>query len=284
MDFDINQYLRERKALVEKHLFACLPKENVPQSLADAMEHALRAGGKRLRPILCLAASESVGGKLDQAIPAACAVEILHNYTLVHDDLPCMDNDTMRRGAPSVWAKYGETIGVLAGDALLTLAFETLARTQVSTATQLAELVRTLSQLTGAQGVIAGQVVDTQYDGKGDLEMVKSVFHHKTADLFCAACRLGGIAGGATAEQLAAIHSFAEHLGFAFQIEDDLLDAEEAKADDRPELSCLDFMSKEEARAWSEKETTQAIAALDQLPGETRPLRALATKLLTRKM
>ena len=128
MAFDLNAYLAERKQRIEAALFAALPDGNrCRQPLADAMAHALKAGGKRLRPILCLAAAESVGGDSEPVMPVACAVEILHNYTLVHDDLPCMDNDTLRRGQPTVWYRFGEGIGVLAGDALLTFAFEWLA-------------------------------------------------------------------------------------------------------------------------------------------------------------
>ena len=284
MAFDLNAYLAERKQRIESALFAALPDGNrCRQPLADAMAHALKAGGKRLRPILCLAAAESVGGDSEPVMPVACAVEILHNYTLVHDDLPCMDNDTLRRGQPTVWYRFSEGIGVLAGDALLTLAFEWLATFPESRVGVTAALVGELARAAGALGVIGGQVEDIQYDGHPTREGIESVFQHKTADLFKAACRLGGIAAGADAAQLNALSAYADHLGFAFQIQDDLLDAATAKADARPELSCLDLMTPDEARAWAERHTAAAVAALEALPGPTEPMRALVESLQNRR-
>lgn len=283
MSFDLDAYLLERKQLIEDALFCLIPSDT-PPLLAEAMSHALQAGGKRIRPILCLASAESVGGLAEEAMPAALAVELLHNYTLVHDDLPCMDNDEIRRGKPSVWKKYGETIAVLAGDALQALAFRTLSNVAVHRHGVMADLFRDFALFAGSSGVIGGQVVDTQYEGHPTRDGIDYVFQHKTADLFCAACRMGGMIGGGTLGQVAALHDYAEHLGFAFQIEDDLLDAEEAKADDKPELSCLDLMSTEEARAWSRKETELALDALDSLPGDTIPLRELAIRMIDRKV
>jgi geranylgeranyl diphosphate synthase type II len=283
MAFDINLYLAERKKRVEAELFACLPVAGTrPAELADAMRHAVLSGGKRLRPILCLAAAEAAGGKSDDAIHAACAVELLHTYTLVHDDLPCMDNDTLRRGQPTVWAKYGEAMAVLVGDALQTLAFETLARTPSLDATP--RLVSELAKAAGAAGVIAGQVEDIAFAGSPTRDIVDYVFQHKTADLFRAAIRLGAIAGGASEDSLQRLSLYGNNLGIAFQIIDDLLDAKQARADDKPELSCLAIMSEEEARAYAKKTTGEAIAALKDLPGDTTPLAALAQELLSRVM
>jgi geranylgeranyl diphosphate synthase type II len=280
MSFDLKNYLSGRKTLVETSLFACLPPEGTrPAELASAMRHAVLSGGKRLRPILCLASAEAAGGKLEHAMPAACAVELLHAYTLVHDDLPCMDNDTLRRGQPTVWAKYGEAMAVLVGDALQTLAFETLTKSPAST---LPRLVTELATGAGAAGVIAGQVEDIAFAGAPTRDIIHYVFQHKTADLFRVTMRLGALAGGATEADLEKLSCYGNNLGIAFQVIDDLLDAQQANADDKPELTCLAIMSEDEARAYAKETTAKAIASLHELPGNTAPLAALAQELLSR--
>ena len=283
MIFDLKTYLADRRNTAENALFACLPANDTrPQILSEAMRHAVLSGGKRLRPILCLAAAEAAGGRADDALLPASAVELLHTYTLVHDDLPCMDNDLLRRGQPTVHAKYGEAIGVLAGDALQTLAFATLARTPEKRPGTAAHLVADLADAAGATGVIGGQVEDIRFAAAPTRAIIDYVFQHKTADLFRAAVRLGAIAAAASEPDLARLSAFADHLGFAFQIIDDLLDAHEAKSDDKPELSCLDILSEAEARAWAAQRTQQAVQALDGLPGNTVPLAALARDMLGR--
>ena len=283
MTFDLNHYLAGRKRMTEDALFSCLPAAVTrPALLAEAMRHAVLAGGKRLRPILCLASAEAAGGASAEALFPACAVELLHTYTLVHDDLPCMDNDLLRRGQPTVHAKYGEALGVLTGDALQTLAFETLARTPEKRPGTVARLVAELASAAGGAGVIAGQVEDILFAAAPTRDIIDYVFQHKTADLFRAAARLGAIVSGAPETDLAKLSSFADTLGFAFQIIDDLLDAREAKADTKPELSCLDIMTEDEARAWATALTRLAVGALDGLPGDTVPLAALARDLLKR--
>jgi geranylgeranyl diphosphate synthase type II len=283
MLFDLKSYLSARRQTVETHLFACLPSSDTrPAILSDAMRHAVLSGGKRLRPILCLAAAEAGGGRWEDAILPACAIELLHTYTLVHDDLPCMDNDLLRRGQPTVHAKYGEAIGVLAGDALQTLAFGVLARTPENHPGTTARLAAELAEAAGAGGVIGGQVEDIQFAASPTRQTIDYVFQHKTADLFRASVRLGAIAGGACPTALDQLSRYADHLGFAFQIIDDLLDAAEAHADDKPELSCLDVMSESEAREWAAHHTKHATDALAGLPGDTAPLFSLATDLLNR--
>ena len=283
MTCDLKTYLITRRATVETRLFACLPANDArPQILSEAMRHAVLSGGKRLRPILCLAAAEAAGGAAEDALLPACAVELLHTYTLVHDDLPCMDNDLLRRGQPTVHAQYGETLGVLAGDALLTLAFETLARTHEKRPGTVARLVAELATAAGAAGVIAGQVEDIRFASAPTRDIIDYVFQHKTADLFRAAARLGAIAAGASEPDLARLSTFANGLGFAFQIIDDLLDAHEAKSDTQPELSCLDIMTEAETRDWASDRTRLAVAALECLPGDTSPLAALAHDMLGR--
>jgi geranylgeranyl diphosphate synthase type II len=297
MTFSLPAYLAERKRLVEEHLSACLPAEGTrPAVLAEAMRHAVLAGGKRLRPILCLAAAEAAGGAAADALCAASAVELLHTYTLVHDDLPCMDNDLLRRGQPTVHAKYGEAVAVLAGDALQALAFGILVGRdfKIPSADHApvgrdfkipsynARLVAELAAAAGAAGVVAGQVEDIRCAASPTREIIDYVFRHKTADLFKAACRMGAIAANANDTALAKLSAYADGLGFAFQITDDLLDAKASQSSAKPELSCLAVMSAPEARDWARQHTQTAVAALAGLPGDTAPLAALAENLLAR--
>ena len=282
-NFRTLELLNERKALVEAHLSAYLPPHGTrPANLTDAMRYAVLSGGKRLRAILCLAAAEAAGGNAEAALPAACAVEILHTYTLVHDDLPCMDNDVLRRGLPTVHVKYGEALAVLAGDALLTLAFEVLARSHETAPGMAARLVTELAGAAGATGVIGGQVEDIASAHAPTRAAIDYVFQHKTADLFRAAVRLGAITAQAPDAALEKLSAYANGLGFAFQVIDDILDAAESKSGDEPELSCLDIMTEAEARAWAMRLTADACAALSGLPGNTLPLSAIADALLAR--
>lgn len=279
----LDTYLKERKAVVEDALFQCLPSGNeCPAQLSEAISHAVKSGGKRLRPILCLAAAEAAGGESSAAMFPACAVEILHTYTLVHDDLPCMDNDLLRRGQPTVHAKYGEALAILAGDALLTLAFEIVAKTPVVNAKTMTDLVTELSHASGASGVIGGQVEDINVAGNVSAEKIHYVFEHKTADLFRAAMCMGAVSIEAPHQVISQISTYAGHLGFSFQIIDDILDAEQAESDDKPELSCLDIMSIEDARVWATEHTRLATESLADLPGDTEVLEAMADMMLKR--
>ncbi|MCL1920779.1 MAG: polyprenyl synthetase family protein [Kiritimatiellaeota bacterium] len=275
--------MSERKAFIEARLSACLPPPGArPERLTDAMRYAVMPGGKRLRAILCLAAAEAAGGRAEDAAHAACAVELLHAYTLVHDDLPCMDDDVLRRGLPTVHVKYGEAVAVLAGDALLTLAFEVLARTHEARPGMIARLVSELAVAAGAAGVIGGQVEDIASAAAPTRAAIDYVFQHKTADLFRAAVRLGAIAVQASDETLENLSLFANGLGLAFQVTDDILDASESKSGEKPELSCLDVMSEAEARAWARQLTCAARAAIADLPGDASPLATIADRLLSR--
>lgn len=282
--FDLERYLQERKAWVEVRLTAELPAANRrPAVLAEAINHAVQTGGKRLRPILCLAAAEAVGGSCDDAWWPALAVELFHTYTLVHDDLPCMDNDLLRRNQPTVHAKYGEAIGVLAGDALQGLAFEWLSRTPEKRAGILAALVGELGRTAGVGGVVAGQVEDIRFAGRADADTLAFVHQHKTADLFETAMRMGALAAGGASEQVDRIGLYARHVGIAFQIVDDLLDHGEARAGKPPELSCLQIWSSDEARSQAANHTQAAQAALAHgFPGPIEPLHALAGAMLKR--
>ena len=262
-------------AIIEKTLDEVLPKEGErPAELSEAMRYAVGTGGKRIRPLICLASAVAVGGSVEDARYPAAAIELLHNYTLVHDDLPAMDNDTERRGKPTVWTKFGEANAILVGDALQALAFEAAANAPRN----VAEVVAALGA--AGVGVVQGQVVDLKRDNADGtsggpaplpMELVDFVYAHKTADLFVAAATMGGYAGGGDAASVEKLRTFALNLGLAFQYEDDLLDG------DSP-------YSREKTESLVHETTAAAIAALAGLPGDTSFLKALAEKLVNRKV
>ena len=261
------------RAKIEQALDAVLPAvDRPPVALAQAMRWAVAAGGKRIRPQICLAAAVAAGGAMDDALLPACAIELLHSYTLVHDDLPAMDNDTERRGQPSVWAKFGETLAVLAGDQLQALAFATAARTPRHTAAVTAALAR------GALAVVEGQTADLAA-GTGEAateEQLDFIFLNKTAALFIAAAEMGAAAVGATPEACARLAAYARHLGFAFQYEDDLLDGADGA------FSSLAVFGRDEVARRVAHHTAAAQAALAGLPGDTAFLPDLAARLVRR--
>ena len=257
--------------LVEKTLDEVLPRaDERPAVLSEAMRYAVGTGGKRIRPLVCLASAVAVGGKAEDAKYPAAAIELLHNYTLIHDDLPAMDNDRERRGKPTVWVKFGEANAILAGDALLALAYQVAAKAPRN----VAAIVDVLGEK--GVGVVMGQIEDVRretLDGSQVSSLESSdidfIYTHKTADLFIAAAAMGALAGGGSAADVAALKNFALNLGLAFQYEDDLLDG------DSP-------YSKEKTETLVNETTSAAIAALDCLPGDTTFLRELAQKLVGR--
>ncbi len=254
--------------MVEKALDSVLPApDRRPAALSAAMRWAVEGGGKRIRPQLCLGAAVAAGGRAEDALMAACAIELLHSYTLVHDDLPEMDNDMERRGKPSVWAKFGEANAILAGDALQALAFQVAARSPRNAVQVVGELARR------GVGVVEGQVEDLVLErgGAAAEDAVDFVYEHKTAGLFVAAACMGAWAGGGTSEQVERLRRFALNLGLAFQYEDDLLDG------DSP-------YSREETVKRVHASTAAAIAALEGLPGDAAFLAGLASRLVGRSV
>lgn len=232
----------------------------IPADLAEPLKYSFMTGGKRLRPVLCLAACQAVSGKFDKAVPAALAIEALHTYTLIHDDLPCMDNDLLRRGRPTVHAKYGYAQGVLAGDALQAVAFALALKTPGD-----AEAVRAvtteLARAAGPAGVIGGQWVDVCSEPPHDRARIEYVHEHKTSDLIQCALVMGAGAAGASDSQIKAFREFGRNLGIAFQIVDDILDADDpAKAD---EMGIMLIMDKCAARCLASEYTAKALAGLD---------------------
>ena len=224
-DFDFAAYLEAARLQVEAALDGSLGPER-PESLREAMRYSLLAGGKRLRPILCLAACELAGGQAEQAMPTAVALEMIHTMSLIHDDLPAMDNDDLRRGRPTNHKVYGEANAILAGDAMLTRAFEMVAlRSPGVPAERLLKVVGELSLASGAPGLVGGQVVDLECEGKDvDLETLEYIHLHKTGALLRACVLSGALIAGASDALLDALRTYARGIGLAFQIIDDILD------------------------------------------------------------
>lgn len=222
-DEKLGKFLRQRRAEVDKALESFLSESGqFPETLHRAMRHSLFSGGKRLRPILVLAAAEACGGNRRLALPAACALECLHTYSLIHDDLPAMDNDDLRRGRPTCHKVFGEAAAILAGDALLTLAFEILARS--ASGSRAGETVRILAQAAGMAGMVGGQMADVEAEGKEvELPLLQYIHTHKTGCLIEAALRIGALAAGGSVAQQNALGRYGECIGLAFQIADDVL-------------------------------------------------------------
>ena len=244
--------------LIEKALDAVLPAADVrPVALSQAMRWAVMGGGKRVRPQICLKAAQAAGGRTEDAIQPACAIELLHSYTLVHDDLPAMDNDKERRGRPSVWAKFGEATAILAGDALQALAFRLAAQAPHNAAA----IVSVLSR--AAVAVVEGQVDDLAAgNGLKDVKALEGIFERKTAALFAAAAEMGALAADAPASAVARLRTYGHALGMAFQYQDDLLDGEDDS------FSSLRILGRDEVKRRIAAYTAIAAEALEGLPGD----------------
>jgi geranylgeranyl diphosphate synthase type II len=223
---NLKKYLRTRQKEIDRALDGYLPKANTkPTTLHKAMRYSLFAGGKRLRPILCLAAAEACRGHVKNALPLACAVECIHTYSLVHDDLPSMDNDDFRRGRPTCHKVFGDGIAVLAGDALLTIAFEIVSIAKPTPRYDISIFLREVAVAAGSQRLIAGQVADLEAEGKRvKRDQLRFIHENKTAAMLKSSVRLGAMSANADARKLSAITQFGERLGLAFQVIDDILD------------------------------------------------------------
>ena len=286
-------YLSEQLTLINTELDQRLPSVSIqPSRLHEAMRYSVMAGGKRIRPLLCLAAAQAAGAQPDQALIPAISLEILHTYTLIHDDLPAMDDDALRRGRPTCHIVFGEALAILAGDALLTLAFEWLAGVSAPAPHHPCQLSLELARAAGCQGVIGGQVEDLAAEGlPPDAELVLRIHERKTAALLRAAVRMGAITAGATQETLNALSVFGERIGLAFQVVDDILNAtssasvlgKAAGSDQaRGKLTCVSVFGLKEARSKAEDLLTQALAALPAMPGPTDCLKLLANQIVRR--
>ena len=296
MSFDLTAYMADRAQAVDRALDRFLPRESAPPaSLHKAMRYSVFAGGKRLRPVLVAAGAEAVGGTLEAVMPAACAVEMIHTYSLIHDDLPAMDNDDFRRGVPTSHKVFGEAIAILAGDALLTLAFRLLANCSPARGEtgRLRDVLVEVADAAGSAGMVGGQVADIECEGKvAGAAIVDYIHTHKTAALIRASIRSGAILAGASAAELKALGVVGDSLGLAFQIMDDILDitatSEElgktAGKDQAQQKATYPAVHGIEAsRRRAQALVADAHAALAPFGERALPLRALGTFIIERK-
>ncbi len=290
----LQHYFREHLRIIDQALDACLPRTSTkPATIHKAMRYSLFAGGKKIRPILTLATAEACGGATREALPAACAVECIHTYSLIHDDLPCMDDDDLRRGRPTSHKVFGEGIAVLAGDALLTIAFEILARAKPSARYPTSSLIAELATASGSQWLIGGQVADLEGEGrKLTGTELKYVHQCKTAALLTAAIRLGAMSANATPARLKRVTDFGQALGLAFQIIDDILDVTQTteklgktagKDVKATKATYPAIFGLKKSRAEARRLTAAAHAAIKPFGSKGSVLREIADSLLSRE-
>lgn len=290
---DLKTWLKLQQDAIDKALRRLLPRENSrPTVLHKSMRYSVFAGGKRLRPILCLAAAESCGGDVGNAILAASAVEVLHTYSLIHDDLPCMDDDDLRRGRPTNHIVFGENIAVLTGDALLTEAFIMLSQTPATERYAGADYIRELSQAAGSRQLIGGQVLDLEGEGKNlSKKQLVQIHEAKTGALLSSAAKLGAMTANASPAELEAIATFGYNLGLAYQVVDDILDVTQttevlgktAGKDQQAQKSTYpSIMGLEKSKKEAKKLTQNAMKALQIFGERGTRLGQIASHLLER--
>lgn len=291
--FDLPAFLERSTAAVNAALDRFLPRARTrPATLHRAMRYSLFAGGKRLRPALCLAAAEACGGTWDDALPLACAVECIHTYSLIHDDLPAMDNDDFRRGKPTNHKVFGEGIAILAGDALLTIAFEIAARARGWPRYPHQRLILELAEAAGSRQLVGGQVADLEAEGRRvSVAELRYIHERKTSALLRCAVRLGGMSANCPPALLEALSGFGYYVGLAFQVIDDILDVTQSteqlgktagKDTAARKATYPAVLGLEPSRRVAARLTRRAFAALRPFRGRARALEALATHLLQR--
>ncbi|KAJ4889004.1 hypothetical protein Rs2_28752 [Raphanus sativus] len=296
LSFDFMSYMIGKATSVNQALDSAVSLRE-PVKIHEAMRYSLLAGGKRVRPVLCIAACELVGGEESVALPAACAVEMIHTMSLIHDDLPCMDNDDLRRGKPTNHKVFGEDVAVLAGDALLSFAFEHLASTTGVAPARVVRAIGELAKAVGSEGLVAGQIVDISSEGMDSndvgLELLEFIHVHKTAVLLEAATVLGAIVGGGSDEEIEKLRKFARCIGLMFQVVDDILDVTKSSEElgktagkdlVADKLTYPKLMGLEKSKEFAERLMRDA---QEQLQGfdskKVEPLLALANYIATRQ-
>ena len=292
---DLDAYLHRQTDRVNRALDRLVPPETEPpESIHRSMRYSLFAGGKRIRPILAMAAAEAVGGAADGVDEAACALELIHTYSLIHDDLPALDNDDLRRGQPTNHKVFGDAMAILAGDALLTLAFQVLARVRHIPAEHKVRLIDELAAASGTVGgMIGGQVFDIEGEGKPPTApLLDSIHRAKTGALLCASVRLGAIYAGAAEERLSELSRYGTHIGLAFQIVDDILDVTQTpeqlgktpgKDLAQGKVTFPAVYGLETSREMAEQELRRALSALDSFGPMAEPLAGIARLIVTRE-
>ncbi len=293
----LRHYLNDRKALIDQRLREYFPPIDGPAAvISEAMTYSLFAGGKRLRPILCMASASIVGGLEENVLPVACALECIHTYSLIHDDLPAMDDDDLRRGKPTNHKVFGDAIALLSGDGLLTEAFRLMAEApslECKSAAILLEVIRLVTRAAGCHGMIGGQVADILSEGKKvEFSVVEFIHRHKTAALIRASVLAGVLLGGGTGQQTDALGSYGEKIGLAFQISDDILDIEgdsitmgkAAGADDKKGKATYPaLLGLEKAKSIQTKLVDDAVEHLGQFGERAEPLELIARYIIERK-
>ena len=294
--FDLTVYIDNKNQQInvalEKILHASIPSEPI----VEAMKYSLMAGGKRIRPVLCLAAAEAVGGKPQAVLPAACALEIVHTYSLIHDDLPAMDNDDLRRGKPTCHVAFDEATAILAGDALLTLAFQVLSSVQSTTGNQASgwlKVIHIISTAAGYRGMIRGQMLDMAAEGQHlTVDELKSMHALKTGALIEASLLCGALLADAQKRQMDILKTYARSIGLAFQVTDDILNVEgnpkimgkAVGTDELREKSTYPaILGIERSRQFAKNLVDEALQELEVFDKKADPLRALATYIIDRK-
>ncbi|MEY4517591.1 MAG: hypothetical protein RLZZ499_190 [Cyanobacteriota bacterium] len=291
--FDLNNYLKQQQIIVEQALDQSIAIAK-PEKIYEAMRYSLLAGGKRLRPILCLATCELMGGTEAMAMPTACALEMIHTMSLIHDDLPAMDNDDFRRGKPTNHKVYGDDIAILAGDGLLAYAFEYVATQTKNVAPEnIIRVVAALGRTVGAAGLVGGQVLDLESEGKADItaETLSFIHTHKTGALLEASVVCGAILANAQPEDIARLSRYAQNIGLAFQIIDDILDIT-ATDEQLGKTAGKDLQAQkatypslwglEKSRLKAQELVDDAITQLFTYDIKAEPLRAVASYIVTR--
>ncbi len=293
---DLQEYLSDKCRIIDGALDEYLPPEDrFPEVIHRAMRYSVMNGGKRLRPTLTLAACEAVGGDSGKALPTACAIELIHAFSLIHDDLPALDNDDFRRGKPTSHKVFGEAMAVLAGDALLALAFETISgRTSGVPAETLLRVINRVAAATGSEGMIIGQVVDIESEGKRiDLDTLRFIHSRKTGALIEVSVVCGGILGGASEARLEALSVYGKRIGLAFQIADDILDlvgdseklGKTVGSDLRKEKATYpSILGLERSRELAQTAVSESLDALRDFDDRADPLRAIARFVVEREM
>jgi geranylgeranyl diphosphate synthase type II len=294
--FDLKLYIEQKNRQINDALVKIFQKFHPSATLIQAMQYSLMAGGKRIRPVLCLGAAEAVGGKPEEALPAACALEMIHTYSLIHDDLPAMDNDELRRGKPTCHIAFDEATAILAGDALLTLAFEVISSVSPkrdSFYVKYLEIIRIIAVAAGCQGMIQGQMLDMDAEGGklsvGELESMHAL---KTGALIEASLQCGALIADAGAQETQMLKTYGRNLGLAFQITDDILNVEgnpalmgKATGTDRQHAKSTypSMLGLAASKKFAHQLVWNALQALENFDKKAEPLRALATYIIERK-
>jgi geranylgeranyl diphosphate synthase type II len=294
---DFKGYLTEKRAVVERALESCFPDPGGPASdLTKAMKYSVFAGGKRLRPVLCMAGAECVGGSVTDVLPVACALELIHTYSLIHDDLPVMDDDDLRRGKLANHKVFGEAMAILAGDGLLTEAFNLMVTAELAEKVSphvILKVVRLIAEAAGYRGMVGGQVVDIQSEGKSvDFPTVEFIHAHKTGALITASVSSGAILGGGDEIQIEAVTSYGQKIGLAFQISDDILDIDgdtqamgkrHGADKQKRKITYPSVVGVKKARTIRAELIEKAIESLHAFGNSAEPLRQIARYIIKRK-